>query len=280
MAHSAEITPENPTCVVFLLGQSQSMADPFEGDETVRKIDVVMDAMNRKLQELVVRCAKAKQVTNYYYVSVIRYGGGVEPAFSSPLSGHVIAPISKIAEYPAQTEVRTWIVADAVSDTGTQEVLFPMPVWLNPRPRGGAHMCEALALVKVILERWLSNHRMSFPPTVLHLTDSEPSDGDPTQLGKDITSLATADGPVLLFNCHMTSRRGAKVEYPGDDSTLPNDFARTLFRMSSHLPDAFREAMMRQVSTCRPELEDLCSTVILPPFITFLLSGTPLLNLR
>ncbi len=89
MAYSAEITPENPTCLVFLLSQSQSMADPFEGVETIRKIDVVMDAMNRKLQELVVRCAKAKQVTNYYYISIIRYGGGVEPAFSSALSGRV-----------------------------------------------------------------------------------------------------------------------------------------------------------------------------------------------
>ena len=52
MAYSVEVTPENPTCVVFLLDDSQSMADPFGGDEAIRKIDIVMDAMNRKLQEL------------------------------------------------------------------------------------------------------------------------------------------------------------------------------------------------------------------------------------
>ncbi|MBI3409296.1 MAG: VWA domain-containing protein [Planctomycetes bacterium] len=281
MAYSAEITPENPTCLVFLLGQSQSMAEPFEGDQTIRKIDVVMDAMNRTLQELVVRCAKAEQVTNYYYISIIRYGGGVEPAFSGALSGRVMAPISEIAEHPAQTERRTWIVADAVSGAGTQEVHFPMPMWVNPRPRGEAHMCEALALVKVTLERWLSHHRTSFPPTVLHLTDSEPSDGEPAQLGNDITTLATADGPVLLFNCHISSRRsGAKLEYPTDDSTLPSDFARTLFRMSSHLPGVFQEAAMKKGLNVPTGARGFVFNGDPASVYHFFALGTTLLNLR
>jgi len=245
LAYSAEITQANPTCLVFVLGQARSMADPFEGSQTVRKADLVVDAVNRKLQDLVVRCAKAEQVKNYYYVSIIRYGGSVEPAFGGALSGQTLVPISEVAEYPARTEMRTWIVADAVSGVGDRPVRFPLPVWIDPRPNGGAHMCEALGLVKATLEQWLAEHLTGFPPTVLHLTDSESTDGDPTPIGKDITTLSTDDGPVLLFNCHVSSVHAEKIEYPTDDSTLPNEFARTLFSISSQLPGPIQKAAMQ-----------------------------------
>jgi hypothetical protein len=47
---------------------------------------------------------------------------------------------------------------------------------------------------------------------------------------------------VLLFNCHISSRRAAKVEYPTDENLLPDGFARTLFQMSSQLPSNFLAA--------------------------------------
>jgi len=33
-----------------------------------------------------------------------------------------------------------------------------------------------------------------------------------------------------------------KIEYPRDESRLPDDFAKMLFRVSSPLPDVFRKA--------------------------------------
>ena len=103
-------------------------------------------------------------------------------------------------------------------------------------------MCRALGLARQILEDWLAQHPRGFPPTVLHLTDGESSDGDPTETGQEIMSLATDDGQVLLFNCHVSSRRSYKVEYPADDSVLSDGFARTLFGISSTLPENFRGA--------------------------------------
>ena len=55
-------------------------------------------------------------------------------------------------------------------------------------------------------------------------------------------SLGTDDGQVLLFNCHISSRRAPKVEYPTDESLLPDGFARTLFNISSPLPTSFLAA--------------------------------------
>jgi hypothetical protein len=46
----------------------------------------------------------------------------------------------------------------------------------------------------------------------------------------------------LLFNCHVSARHAVKVEYPGNESRLPDDFERTLFRISSPLPDMFGRA--------------------------------------
>jgi hypothetical protein len=47
---------------------------------------------------------------------------------------------------------------------------------------------------------------------------------------------------VLLFDCHVSPRHSLKIEYPNDESRLPDDFARTPFKTSSPLPKAFRRA--------------------------------------
>jgi len=103
-------------------------------------------------------------------------------------------------------------------------------------------MCDALGKVKEILERWLAEHPHGFPPTVLHLTDGESSDGDPDEIGQQIMSLGTDDGAVLLFNCHISSRRATKIEYPTEGASLPDGFARSLFQISSRLPPNFLSA--------------------------------------
>ncbi len=58
MAYTAEISRANPTCFVFLIDQSGSMQDAIGGGEALqRKCDVVADALNRLLSELVIKCA-------------------------------------------------------------------------------------------------------------------------------------------------------------------------------------------------------------------------------
>ena len=103
-------------------------------------------------------------------------------------------------------------------------------------------MCEGFSQVRSILQQWVQQHPSGFPPTVLHLTDGESSDGDPTATGQEIMSMATSDGSALLFNCHISSRRLAKIEYPADGESLRDSFAQTLFGISSTLPENFLAA--------------------------------------
>jgi len=238
--YSAQITRANPTCIILLIDQSGSMSDPFSGDSARKKSDFVAEAVNHTLHDLVIRCTKTEEVRNYYHVSVIGYGRHVGSCFSGPLAARNLVPISEVADYPLQVKSSYKRVSDGAG--GWVEIPVRYPVWIHPASDGKTPMCEALVKVKEILERWLLEHPRGFPPTVLHLTDGESSDGDPEEIGRQIMSLATDDGAVLLFNCHISSRRSSKIEYPTGEGSLPDGFARSLFQISSRLPGNFLSA--------------------------------------
>ncbi|SDG00599.1 vWA domain-containing protein [Terriglobus roseus] len=239
MPYTAEISRSNPTCFIFLLDQSGSMAENF-GESGVRKADFLADVVNRTLHDLVIRCTRMEEIRSYYQISIIGYGASVGPVFSGSLSGRSHVPVGEVADLPARLENRTKRVPDGAGGLVEQQVRFP--VWIDPTANGGTPMCDAFGQVRSLLEQWLHEHPNCFPPTVLHITDGESTDGDPSGVANQILSMGTSDGPVLLFNCHVSSRHTVKIEYPGDESQLPDDFARMLFKISTPLPGVFQQA--------------------------------------
>jgi hypothetical protein len=235
--YSAQITRAHPTCLILLVDQSRSMADALPGDNGIRKADFVADVVNHTLHDLVIRCTKTEEVRNYYYVSVIGYGRTVGSALAGLLADRQSAPIAEVAEYPMRIETRLKRVPDGAG--GIVEMPVRFPVWLYPVADGGTPMCQAFTRAKTILQQWLTEHPRGFPPTVLHLTDGESGDGDPTAIAREIMSLGTDNGQALLLNCHISSRRGPKIEYPANDWSLTDGFARTLYDISSQLPENF-----------------------------------------
>lgn len=214
------------------------MADLFGGEHALRKAEFVADVVNRTLHDLIIRCAKTEEVRNYYYISLIGYGSTIGSAFAGNLAGKNLVPISEVANTPARIENRTKRVPDGAGGLVETQVRFP--VWIDPVSGGGTPMCEALRLVHGITDQWISEHRTSFPPTILHLTDGESTDGDPSAVAQSILEQSTLDGNALLFNCHVSSRHSLKIEYPSDPTRLPDEFARMLFGISSPLPEPFR----------------------------------------
>src|SRR2546423_2859730 len=225
--YSVQITRANPTCIILLIDQSGSMSDPFSGDSYRKKSEFVAEAVNHTLHDLVIRCTKTEEVRNYYYVSVIGYGRTVGSALTGLLADRTSAPIAEVAEYPMRIETRLKRVPDGAG--GVVEMPVRFPVWLYPVADGGTPMCQAFTRARTILQQWLTEHPRGFPTTVLHLTDGESGDGDPTGIAREIMSLATDNGQVLLFNCHVSSRRAPKIEYPANDWSLSDGFARTLY---------------------------------------------------
>ncbi|MGI8825785.1 MAG: vWA domain-containing protein [Chloroflexota bacterium] len=235
MTYSAEISRTNPSCFLFLIDQSGSMDDSFgTGDTPKRKADGVADAINRLLQNLVIKCAKSEGVRDYYHVGVIGYGGKVGPAFTGSLAGRELVPVSEIADHPARIDERTRKIDDGAGGLVDETVKFP--VWFDPTAQGGTPMCEALTQACRSLEGWLQSHPDSFPPVVVNITDGESTDGDPSAAAAALRDLASHDGHPLLFNVHLSSHRTAPIEFPFGTENLPDDYARLLFAMSSSLP--------------------------------------------
>jgi hypothetical protein len=242
MPYSAEISRNNPTLFVFLLDQSGSMSDVFgAGEGRLRKADTLADVVNRTLHDLIIRCTQAEAVRGYYDIAVLGYGASKGIPVSSAFAGgsEVIKKIGDIADLP-RFENRTKKIPDGAGGLVDQLVRFP--IWVEPQAGDGTPMCAALTKVKELVSSWLAEHPRSFPPIVLHITDGESTDGDPTSAGRSISELSSGDGNVLIFNCHLSSERTAAIEYPNNADILPNNFAKTLFAMSSVIPETFRRS--------------------------------------
>lgn len=105
-------------------------------------------------------------------------------------------------------------------------------------------MCQALEKAKEILETWTRDHRLSYPPTVINLTDGEANDGDPRIPAKALRELSTSDGNVILMTLHASSHQFQQQPFfPSDNEGLPDDPSRIMFEMCSSItPSMFRTA--------------------------------------
>jgi hypothetical protein len=153
------------------------MADPFgAGDGNQKKADGVADAINRMLQNLVIKCAKEEGVRDFFHIGVIGYGVQVGPAFAGALAGRQLVPISEVGNSPARVEQKNKKVPDGAGGLVDQPIRFP--VWFEPVANGGTPMSQALGQAKSIVENWLSQHLNCFPPIVINITDGEATDGE------------------------------------------------------------------------------------------------------
>ena len=272
MPYSAEISRTNPTAILFLLDQSSSMLEPFGSQPEKRKADGVADALNRLLQNLVLKCAKADGIRDFFHVGMIRYGGRVESAFGGALAGATLAPVSKIANNPLRVEMRTRKADDGAG--GLIDQNFKFPIWFEARPTGRTPMCEALAKAKEYLKAFLGVQPNCYPPLVINITDGQPTDGDPRDPAKELCGLASKDGNVLLFNAHLSDKQNRPIEFPSEESGLPDDFAKLLFRMSSELPPKLLDAAKADRFPVKPKSRGFVFNADLVAVIRFLDIGT------
>jgi hypothetical protein len=255
------------------------MDDPFgAGESNRKKADGVADAINRLLQNLVIKCAKSEGVRDYYDVGVNGYGQKVGPAFAGALAGRDLVPVSEIADHPERVEERTRKIDDGAGGLVDQTVKFP--VWFDAVARGGTPMCEALQRAESTLSGWIAGHPSSFPPIVINITDGESTDGDPSDAADRLKALSTDDGNVLLFNVHLSSQRATPVEFPDSASQLPDKYAQLLFNMSSPLPAYMRGAAAAEGYAVTDGARGFVFNADIVAVIRFLDIGTRPSNLR
>lgn len=239
MPYSAEITRSNPTCLVFLIDRSGSMAQPFGRQPERRKADGVADAINCLLSDLAIKCAKAEGIREYFHVAVLGYGQKVGSALGGDLAGRQLVSIGDIANHPLRVEERTRTEDDGTGRLLKRKVKFP--VWVEPEAGGKTPLTEVLVLARQLVGDFLSRFPQCFPPLVLNVSDGM-ANQDPTPEARALMQLASADGNVLLFNAHLSEKTARPIEFPAGEAELPDKFAKLLFRMSSVLPPPFVQA--------------------------------------
>ena len=272
MSYAAEITRTNPTCFIFLVDQSSSMLEPFGGQPDKQKSEGVADAINRLLQNLILKCAKSDGIRDYFYVGVIGYGGRVVSALGGGLAGQTLVPISAIANNPLRVEQRTRKVDDGAG--GILEQKFKFPVWFEAKATGRTPMCEAMKLAKQYLEVFLGRFAACYPPLVINITDGMATDGDPLPIARSLQQLTSQDGKVLLFNTHVSVAQAPAILFPAVEDNLPDNFAKLLFRMSSALPPRLLEAARADKFPVAPGARGFVFNADLVSVIRFLDIGT------
>jgi len=276
MPYVAEISRANPSVFLFLVDQSGSMGDPFGGgNEGQSKAVGLSDALNRLLHNLVIKCTKSEGVRDYFHVGVVGYGSqaGVGSAFSARIASETLIPISRIADTPLRIEERLTKTSDGAG--GLVDLQVKLPVWIDPRAEDGTPMCAGLQFAWDVLSNWIAAHPDSYPPTLLNITDGAATDGDPLPMANSVMQLATADGNVLLYNCHISSFRSSPVVFPSEEGVLPHDeFATRLFRMSSTLPPKVQDAAVSEGYELGPGARGFAFNTDLVELIRFIDIGT------
>jgi hypothetical protein len=258
--------------LLFLIDQSGSMANPFPGSTPRSKAATVADALNRLIQNVVLRSAKVDGVRDYFRVGVIGYGKEIRAGLGGSIPSDVLIPISRVADQPLRVETRTKLSPDGAGGVIEQTVKFP--VWFDPEANGKTPMCQALATAGLAVQEFVSQFPDAFPPIVLNLTDGLPSDGDPQDNAKIIRNLSTSDGATLLFNLLISSKPVEPDYFSASDAGFTEVAAKLLYRMSSELPPKMLEAAMAEGHKVFPNARGVVINADPTAIVRFLDIGT------
>jgi hypothetical protein len=278
MPYTQEISRQNKACFLFLLDQSYSMTEPLAKSASSKSQELAK-AINTWLDNATIRAAGSAGVKDWMDIGVIGYRTDdqanpiVGPALQGALADRDLVSITEIDENHARIADEMQVYADEATGELMQQPV-QVRVWVEPLAQGGTPICTALHRAYTILEQWIAEHPKSFPPVVINITDGESSEGDPLPYAEPIKDLATEDGNVLFFNCHLSMVEADSFKFPHSDEILPDEHSRTLFKMSSVLPDSIAQQAIAQGFDLQPSARGMVFNADLVCLIQFLDMGT------
>lgn len=243
MPHCAKITQMRRSLFVLLVDQSGSMSEPFGGTSTdgvvESKAAVVARMSNVLLNEIISRCRQGTSFGHFFDISVIGYSG--RGVYSMLPSERWLMSPSELAA----TSIRFDKKYQPVRNPDGKKVLqvSGTRIWFEPHSEGRTPMLLAYERLGELLYRWKQNeaHPESFPPTIIHITDGEPTDSHAEQLFKareQIAALGTDDGEPVMFNIHISGNNDQSVIFPESEDEVPRE-GTLLYNLSSLMPAVY-----------------------------------------
>jgi len=213
---------------------------------------MVATILNKCIGDIGMQCMKCDTISPRVEIAVIGYSGdGVGSALGGSLRGKDLVSITELMENPLRVDERTREAMDDAGNLRTNSVQFP--VFIDPKASGGTPMNEAVEYAGQIASEWVQSHRDSHPPVVINITDGISTDSDPRPMAYYLKQLATNDGNLLMFNCHISTAPGNQISYPERKDELPPiDGAEMLLDMSSEILENLRQNADRHGLKIRP----------------------------
>ncbi len=240
MSYCAEISRDNPAAFVFLIDQSYSMSEQSDAKDinrqTISRADAVADVINSILEELLNTAIRDEGIRDYFDIALIGYGGDQTFLWEGELKNQCFAKISEIKDI-AQHET---IIEEIVVRGRIHEEKYTKLTWLKAKAENGTPMKGAFAVAEEEIKKWVAQHKKSYPPIVINITDGEANDitspDELIQASQRIQNIATEDGHTIVLNIHISNHINSIV-FPSQLSQITIDQnSEMLFKMSSVLP--------------------------------------------
>ncbi len=248
MSHSSKISQSKRSLIALLIDQSGSMAEPYgstEGGALARsKAEVVSEASNVMLMDIIARCRDGATYKHYFDIIVMGYSGrGVYSLLCN--NRWIVSPAELAATVRSNRRVSRRV---KVAGGGTITHYNNLKIWVEAESDGATPMCAALTKLSELIALWRTNQRSDgyFPPTIINITDGEATDarrGELTKIRERIAGLGSSDGAPTLFNLHISSSGGGKVLFPRSIEEVPEQ-ARELYQLSSAVPEIYNDVVM------------------------------------
>jgi uncharacterized protein YegL len=213
MPYTTLATSKTPALIIYVLDVSGSMGLPLEKK---RRIEVVTDALNAALRQMVFRSTKGTKVAPRYRIAMFAY------------SDHTYDLLDGIKP------------VDEVANMGVPQLA----------PMSTTDTARAFTHVEKLLQAELPNISHCPAPLICHMTDGE-SGSDPTPVVQRIKEMQVPDGHVLIENIFISDRILSDSipdhhQWSGiqPDTPLTNTYANLLRNISSPLPETYHVMML------------------------------------
>jgi hypothetical protein len=214
MNYTIQATQQTPAYIIYLLDISASMNQPM-GDK--RRIDVVTDALNSAIKQMVYRSTKGSRISPRYRISMLAYSDQVYD---------LLGGIKTIDEV---------VNINPLKDLHTERL---------------TNTAKAFATAERLLKEEIPFMQDCPAPLICHMTDGASTGDDPEPVVQRILNLEVPDGKVLVENIFISDEilsepiRNTK-QWTGimPETQLELEFAKKLQRMTSVIPESYREMM-------------------------------------
>lgn len=219
--YSAEISRENPTLIMFLFDCSYSMSEKY-ADSGMTKGQYLAKIANESIDQLVLSCEKGDELRSYFEVGAIGYGDGKYDLLP-------VQSILQIAENPVK-----------MISSEMDGVKIDRPIWIDdPTKYVNTDMLAGFQYALDILSDWVIDHKTSFPPVLIHVSDGEWTTDSPVKFVQKMqTDVFTDDGNMIILNIHISDDSKKTLTFP-DQEPKGSEHQKGLFNISSVLPDSF-----------------------------------------